>query len=248
MAELPLNPNVPLFRWGPIPGHWLYVSRWNEMCHKDFPKHYREAAWSRALVLCRDGRMIVIMEDKAMRSKARKMFLELVLPAQRYQEARNAYEKAAKKLRAVEQQIESSKIDSLSSEQLAESWDDLHKAYGEFWLPTQAPEIGNYGAEVLLKEELLPYISDPLELAQALEVLTTVEELSFYQQEEVELAETSDVTEHQNKYFWLKNSYAGSQTLPIKFFEERKQSPNPNVRAEFAEKFKKVREKKQNLQ
>jgi phosphoenolpyruvate synthase/pyruvate phosphate dikinase len=58
--------------------------------------------------------------------------------------------------------------------------------------------------------------------------------VSFYQQEEFQLIETTDLAAHQAKYFWLKNSYGHVEVLGEEFFKSRQaelikaiQAPSP---------------------
>jgi len=60
----------------------------------------------------------------------------------------------------------------------------------------------------------------------------------------MDLAETEYIIVHQQKYFWIKNSYASVETVSIEFFEKRKKEVSPNSRIEFAEKQLQTKERK----
>lgn len=99
-----------------------------------------------------------------------------------------------------------------------------------------------------LETKLYSYISNTQNRADALEILTTPTRLSFYQEEEIELSTTKNLRKHQQKYFWLKNSYAGTQILPISFFAEHKKTLKPKLKKEIIEKSQEGILKKKSIQ
>ena len=77
-----------------------------------------------------------------------------------------------------------------------------------------------------------------------MEILTAPEKLSFYQQEEIDLVESVDAALHQREYFWLQNSYASVQTLPTKYFVDRKDKISKTLRRDTEERLAKVKSDK----
>ena len=116
----------------------------------------------------------------------------------------------------------------------------LHKILGN-WVGS---ELANYGSVHYLEEKLLKFIPDDKQRAAVLETLTAPTRLSFYQEEEIALAKTKDIQQHQKKYFWLKNSYAGTEVLPTKFFIEHKKTLTPNLEKDIIHKLKQSKKKK----
>ncbi|MEI7621654.1 MAG: PEP-utilizing enzyme [Candidatus Moraniibacteriota bacterium] len=64
--------------------------------------------------------------------------------------------------------------------------------------------------------------------------------MSFYQEEEIELQGTTNIKAHQQKYFWLRNSYSGVECLDYEFFEKRKAKLEPSLSEKNAERIKKI--------
>ena len=110
-------------------------------------------------------------------------------------------------------------------------------------MPTIAPEFGNYGSGVLLEEALKEQVPAE-EIAHVMEVLTAPEELSFYQEEEIELSETEDIKAHAEKYHWLKNSYGYCEHLPVSFFEKREKDLDAHLREKMEQHVKEAKAKK----
>lgn len=109
------------------------------------------------------------------------------------------------------------------------------------------PELANYGSTAYLQKQLKPYVPEQ-EINTVLETLTAPTRLSFYQEEEVTLVKTKNLSKHQQQFFWLKNSYAGTQVLPVKFFAERKKELSLNIGREVKEKLTKTVARKSEIQ
>ena len=92
--------------------------------------------------------------------------------------------------------------------------------------------------------KLKNYTLNQKELLLAMEALTAPGRLSFYQQEEIDLAGTKNISEHQKKYFWLKNSYNGAQLLFNDFFAERQRKVSKDIKEKMLEKMAIMEQKK----
>jgi hypothetical protein len=107
--------------------------------------------------------------------------------------------------------------------------------------------MSSYGSLELLEDELKNYITDAKELSSVLEILTTPEEVSFYQKEELDLARTKDLEKHAQKYFWLENGYNGIVELSADFFGRRKKELPKGLSKLIEERIAGVKTKKRRI-
>lgn len=143
-----------------------------------------------------------------------------------------------------ENKIEKIKLSRLTPVEFVELWADIKEILLNFWTNILVPEMGNYGGDKLLEKELKKYLKDKKEISLAMEILTSPEEPSFYQQEEIDLSKTDDLKDHARRYFWLKNSYNGTEILDESFFSERKKLLRLDIEKKFLKRQKEIKEKK----
>lgn len=247
MKKLPLNPKAELFRWGPIPGRFFYTSTFCEINYKYFCQKYLGENWPPTLFLFRDKRMVWINEYAKLRSAGRRVFMKYILPVKSRCKIYAEWKERVRALRKLEKKISGLKLRSLTNKEFLDLWQEFHRAYIPFWIPATAPELGNYGADKLLEEKLKKYIKNSAALGEALEVLTAPEKMSFYQEEELDLAKSRDLKAHRKKYFWLQNSYLGTRVLPVDFFAKRRRDLIKNPGREITEKIRQAVLKKEQL-
>lgn len=219
---LPLNPEVELFRWGPIPGKLFYGSDFIFAIFNDFPQQFG-VRWPKSLLLFNDkGQMVWINEYPELRQVGEEVFTAYMVDTEKRPQLYHQWKEVVKTLEEVEEEIAGRNLGSMSDEEFLKLWKHFHEVIGMFWLLTIPQELGNYGSDRMLERALRAQgLSDP-DVAECMEVLSAPESPSFYQQEEIDLVETNNLEDHRKKYFWLKNSYGGVEVLPTSFFSERK--------------------------
>jgi len=242
--HLPFPANKDVFRWGPVPGRFFYLSVFCEVHFKHFRKAYGEN-WSKTLFLFKDGRMFFICNTPALQAVGEKVFLRYLLPAKNRKKIYKEWQKYVKDLTELERLLNDAKLSSLSDKQLLNIWNNFNRIYIKFWVASSIPELANYGSVNYLERKLAAYIPDEQLRSETLEVLTAPIRYSFYQEEEIALSKTQDISKHQKNYFWLKNSYAGTQILPIKFFERHKKELSPKLENEIKLKLSETKTRKQ---
>ena len=176
------------------------------------------------------------------------MFLQYMLPEQTRRKIYEEWQEDSKKLTGQEKKIDSTDIEKIPDDELLKIWDDFNRFYIAFLVTGSVPELANYGSVPYLQKEISRYIQNQKMQYDALEILTAPERLSFYQEEEIALLETENIHKHQQKYFWLKNSYAGTQILSDDFFVERKKTINSELKKRLISKLAEVPKKKGELQ
>lgn len=234
--NLPFDPNGNIFRWGPVPVEFLYVSMFVETHYKNFRAKYGEN-WSETLWLFKDGRSLWLNDTPAIEAAGAKVFVRYMLPRKSRAMIYQEWQKDTHAVLSVFKKIDAKPINKITDAKLKALWNELNDAYREFWVTGSVPELANYGSPSYLKEKLRSYIKNEQALAPMLEVLTAPTRMSFYQEEEVALARARDLVKHQQKFYWLKNSYAGTEVLPVEFFAKRKSEISKNIAKETKQKF-----------
>jgi phosphohistidine swiveling domain-containing protein len=217
-----IDPKKENFRWGPIPGKFIFISHFTSVVHSlYFYKNYGER-WPEALLLFKSGKMIWINEYPVLRKRGKKLFKNWILNPKKRKQVYTEWQKALKRLLFIEKKIDSLNLKKLTDQELLKTWQELNQGYINFWIPGIIPEFGNYGADYWLKQRVKKYVKSEQELNNVLEILTVPTKPSFYQQEKIDLCQTKSLKEHQRKYFWLQNSYAGAKFLNLSYFRKRR--------------------------
>jgi len=246
--SLPFRKDVEIFRWGPIPGRYFYISEVSEVFYKAYPEIYKGPRWPSGLLLFKDNKMVWINDLDELRQAGKEVFLRYMVKRSVRDRIKKQWYKAVKKLSYFEKKIGDFFLEDLTDEQLLKLWKEFHRLIVNFWPHTVPAEFGNYGSDKLLEERLEKYITDKNELSFVMEVLTTVEKLSFYQQEEIDLVKTKDLEKHIKKYFWLRNSYNGVEEHKADFFmKKRKQLLSKNIKKLMEERLAGVKNKKKKI-
>lgn len=233
LPEYPLDKKKEIFSWGPTPMKLFYTDCF-ESFFIDFPKVYKGFVWPKALIIFKEGRGVWMHEFPELRKDGGKLFLSYMLPIGKRGEARKNWKKSRDELIKEEKEMEKVDLTKISNEELIKIWRDFNNSINKFWVYSIIPELSNYGSSEILQDKLKSIVPQN-EMMSVMEILTAPTEVSFYQEEEMDLAETDNLKGHQKKYFWLKNSYANVEVLPIEFFSERKKSISHKIREEVAQ-------------
>ena len=228
--KLPLNPGVELLRWGPIPGRAYYQADCIVSIFGDLQKRYPDELWPEALILYRDGQMLWLEEFPAVRSAGLKVFLKYMLPEEIRGELYSGWLRSVDVLHLFEAALDGVDMSRWEDIRLKASLEEFLRVILDFWAPTFIQELANYSSDRYLEEKLRLALPDESLIGQAMELLTAPEQSSFFQEEEMDLAETDDIERHRERYFWLKNSYAGIEVLSTDFFVRRKAELDPALR------------------
>jgi phosphohistidine swiveling domain-containing protein len=239
----PLDKDAELFVWGPIPVRLYYVSEVFEGEFFGYNVAYPWHCWPRSLVLFQDERLVFLMERQAVNDFSRKAFEDFMLSPEKRSEVHDKWKRAARALREKQEVLAKTDIAELSDNDFILTWKNFHEGIIQYWPPATIFEAANFESPEFLKEEIRDRVPEA-EINSVLEILTAPEELSFYQQEEIELSESHNVAAHAQKYCWLKNSYARVEDLPVSFFEQRKAELSGSMRAELSGHIEATRKRK----
>lgn len=240
---LPFSNERDIFQWGPVPGIFFYLSVFTEVHFKHFRQQYGEN-WSETFWLFKNGRMLWLNNSQDVEKAGRRVFVRYLLPRNQQNKIYAQWQGHVKSLSGLYAKISSVNLPQVPNSLLLKLWNYFHSLYIKFWVDGSVPELANYGSVSYLDKKLSVYMPDGVLRASALETLTAPTKLSFYQEEEIDLSKTKDLDKHQQQYFWLKNSYAGTQILPVSFFKQRKNLLKSNLEKEIIQKLKQTRQKK----
>ena len=222
-----INPKAELFKWGPIDGFPCYADDFMQPMagyEKLFPP-----GWPDIIAYYQNGKTTCISDYAALRKNGAELFRKYILnDAERkkcYAHWRSVVDSLVHQMKEWDG-IELEKLGKGDTHRLFTQFIDI---YREFWRYGFLPELANYSGEQLLKEALLKDHQDNFLLL--FERLSAPEELSFFQKEELELLKIAKdgvkkdkLEAHQEKYFWLRNSYGHTEVLDTTFFQERTKS------------------------
>lgn len=244
--KIPFNPNEELFRWGPALMRFYFNSDFEGILTRlpiVFPGEY----WPHGLFISKGANMVWVNGYPEINKCGRSIFLHHMLPKKARKKVWEGWLEDLKLLETWEKKIDAIKPSGLSEKDFISLWFEMKEVLLSFWTHILVPELGNYGADTLLEEELRKFIKNKNEISIAMEILTSPEEPSFFQQEEIDLFKARDLAKHAKKYSWLRNSYNETEVLPVSFFEERKRELKDDPERIFKKKQKEVRKNKLDL-
>lgn len=246
--ERPFPTGHDIFRWGPIPGYFYYISEFAPATHRLLAERFDGLMWPKTLFLFRDRRMLWMNDQGGIIQVGEQVFDKYIVPEDSYAALFGEYKDAAESLIGIHREIDELKLSSLSSEDFLNLWRRFFSVVLAFWIPTIPAELGNYGSTHALNQKLRAFIDDDEERASVMEILTAPEEMSFYQREEIDLSKTNDLDNHAKDYAWLKNSYAGVAKIEGSFFAKRKKALPKDLARKEVDRIRDVKARKQAVQ
>ena len=223
----PIDKNKEMLKWGPIDGRLIYPDYFT-VAFALFPKA-GYFSWPNLLGLFRKGKMTYIGDMEELRKKGGLNFKKYFLPKKQRTTHYTIWKKGVKKLLQIQKQITEPKLKKLTNKALFNLYDEWSKQYLTFWTVGALPELSGWGGEAMLKQNLEKSFSGET-FVNIFEKLSAPEKLSFYQKADLELytlkkyrGETLEkkLKNHQQKYFWMLNSYSHSKILTVPCFKNQ---------------------------
>jgi phosphohistidine swiveling domain-containing protein/CRISPR/Cas system-associated endoribonuclease Cas2 len=253
-----LNLNKRQFRWGPIPGKLLSVSHWTAIYYW-YKRRLHHYYWPESYIIFYKKNMLFLNDMKKLEVMGEKVFEEIILTNKR-KKIWQTWLSYRHNLFNFCKKINKQYLQTLTTKELQQAWTDLNQFILLFWEPNIIPELGAYGSEPLLKKLIDAQKINEEEKRGTLTVLSAPAEISFYQEEEIDLLKLATkyhqpnfkklLTRHQQQYFWLQNSYFSTEVLGQRFFLDRIKSkikkhikPNRDIRLIYRHLKQTVRQK-----
>lgn len=239
-----INPNAELFRWGPIDGRPIYPDAWYEPLRK-FGTRF--VPWPTFFMDITKEKMLFICEYQSLRDIGEQNFKRFILVDGEFRKNYSEWKAVVKRLMRIAKNITPQKLQTLEGKRLAALFEQFRNTYTDLWTIGLLPELVNFGGEQMLKRELHKALKKESEFLHAFERLSAPEDYSFYQEEEIDLLKIKKIKDskkseqalekHQQKWFWMLNSYHHTQILPVSHFKQHLDDIPPN---EAAEKLQKI--------
>ncbi|MCL5093600.1 MAG: PEP-utilizing enzyme [Patescibacteria group bacterium] len=236
-----VNPEVELFKWGPIdsallPLAYTMVPSFDVM-HKLFG-----ICWPESLVIYDRDKAIWIIEDQKVAATSREFTEKIILEENQRDQYYKVWNQNVEILNKIQRQIENLNLNKLTNKKLEETFKNWGQAYLGFWAVGMTAELVNYGLEEKVKNLLRPYFTDERDLNEAFATLATPTEISFYKEEEADLMSIALLSgnqkekaleAHANQFFWIYNNYFEAKILDKKYFADQIKHIKPNDTKEF---------------
>lgn len=225
-----INTSQELFRWGPIPGRLISVCHWRSVFLL-FPKKFQRYVWPESYVLFKSQKMLYINSLFDLEKVGGEAFNKLILTKRR-KHIWQLWLKNKENLFSFCSNLDRRYLNQLSENQLKQDWSKLNDLIDQFWIPGIIPELSAYGGQKILRKTLEKEHLRESKFLKVLAVLTAPTRPSFYQEEERNLLRvlqaqpsseklTKQIKQHQQKYFWLENSYFRTKVLTVDYFKKK---------------------------
>lgn len=223
-----IDSKQPIFRWGPIPGRLIAISHWTAGWHiNNLSIKY---GWPESYAIFHKGRMLFINNLEPLHQSGGRAFRDIFL-ADKDKKYWLIWQRVVGDLFQFCGHLSRQYLKKISNQELEVEWKKFNKLIYDFWEIGILPEMSAYGAEPLLKKVLTKEkLSDDL-INSALSVLSAPVRPSFYQEEEIALLQLAQkfncnnfdtlLTRHQQKFYWLANSYYRTEILSKNYFDKR---------------------------
>ena len=232
-ARPPLyEPGVPIFRWGPIPGHYFYISDFIEAI-TSMHKRYDIDPFPPSNILFVDGEINWLLVESEFFAYGETLFKTLL----ESKELNNQLQKDWIKSRTSLENIMDNTTDL----------PELNERVLDFWLPTLIGEFANYGSVGYLDKRLAEFIPDDRERRKAMQIMTAPLEPSFFQKSDAELLSAVSLEEYAKDYHWLGNSYGGVKLLDARYFEKVKAKLPIDLESVMSARFDELKTKRADL-
>ncbi|MFC1769081.1 PEP-utilizing enzyme [Nanoarchaeota archaeon] len=246
-----IDPNRELFKWGPIDGRTIYIDTFTYPFVL-FPDYF-EGSWPDIIYYIKEDRILFVVDYENLRKNGSEIFRKYILDEKELKKNYDIWSGYTKELDEYEIRINKG-LSSLSDQELSNLFIEWFDVYTKFWIWGFLPELSNWGGEEILKMEIQK--KNPLEFVEIFEKISAPEDLSFFQKEELELLKIrlkvgdEELKKHQQKYYWLRNSYAFTKVLDVDFFKKemnkftvQEAKEKINEIEDFPSKIKKEKEK-----
>jgi len=227
--KLEIDAKKELFIWGPVDGRPVYPDCWNEGM-SFFSKDCRPG-WPTNFFYCKDEKFVFISDKKKLYGNGEEIFKKYVINEKIFNKKYEQWESMLKIFENFYNKIRKEKLSKLSENEISKKFIDFLKLYcRDFWRYGLLPEIANWGGESILTKELRKYTKNEKDFIEAMEVISAPEKSSFYQIEELDLLKIAKeknskkreqkIKKHQDKYFWMLNSYHHTKVLAETYFRK----------------------------
>src|SRR3989338_9495017 len=154
-----INPNTEIFKWGPIPAKYYFLSEFLQVCSQRFGEEFSGERWPDTLVLFKENQILWINEFPALRKAGKEVFFEYMLNQKIRNQIYQRWLKRTEELTQFQNQLLKTDLAQLSTAELKTVWFNFFEKTIRFWNFSIPSELAGYGSEEILNEELKKYLS-----------------------------------------------------------------------------------------
>lgn len=223
-----LNPQHKLFRWGPISACPLFMYFNIEPAFAPL-KNQLGVCFPESTILFWENKVLWLLDNQEFSDRSREFTEKNVFDKENRKRYFKLWKDQNSKLMNMLKRLDTIEFNQLSTDKLVELYRNFSKAYYDWFTITISLELATVTLEPLLGEKLKVQYkhADQKRYAHAFSVLTSPLVLTFYRQEQRDLLtiltlpkneQEGSLKKHQQKYYWIYNSYLEGKTLDISHF------------------------------
>ncbi|MFH1890430.1 MAG: PEP-utilizing enzyme [Candidatus Kuenenbacteria bacterium] len=226
MIKININPKKQLFKWGPIDGRPVYVDFFNIAFARYQKRFY---SWPDIMGYFKKEQITFIVGYQELHDSGEINFKKYILPDKNFKKYYKEWNNVLKKFLDFQKNISKKYLNKLNNFELSKIFKKWSQLYLDFWTIGQLPELSNWGGEQILKRELDKKVKND-DFIILFERLSAPENLSFYQKADLELLQLKKyqgkklfdekLSQYQQKYFHILNSYHHTKILSKRYFEK----------------------------
>ena len=213
-----------IFRWGPLAGRYFYLSDYvTAAC--GLADVAKGLVFPPTALTFSGDQMVWLASGEAMREFNARMFREVCMDSEHVAGLRRRYEVVCRALETHADQPWDQPTKSELADEAKQFYDDVV----EFWLATIPAEVGNWGCEDVLDEDLRAAFPHDGVREAITSMLMEPRELTVIQEEDRELLAEESAARFWRTHRYDASSYFGPLESPIEEFEDRRRALNSEV-------------------
>ncbi len=225
-----LDPNRKLYRWGPISACPLFMYFTIETAFAPLKKLFG-ITYTESLIIFNDKKVTWLLDDRELGKQSRLFVNKVILNSSKSKKYFGLWDKRTEKMFRLFSRLDKLSFSSLSNENLIQEYKKFSQVYSDWFVITISLELAASSLEPMLGERLKKYYkeSEQKDYQRDFATLTAPLTLTFYRQEEKDLLkiltlpkakQAKALENHQRKYYWIFNSYAGGRVMDINYFKK----------------------------
>ncbi len=225
-----LNPQNKLYRWGPISACPLFMYFTIETAFVPLKKLFG-ITYTESLIIFKDKKVTWLLDDKELGKQSQQFVNKVILNNNKSKKYFGLWDKRSKKIFKLFSYLNKLNYSLLSDKSLVGEFKKFSRVYSDWFIVTISLELAASSLEPLLGDKLNKYYgeSKQKDYQKDFSTLTAPLSLTFYRQEQKDILkiltfpkekQTKALENHQKKYYWIFNSYAGGQVMDLNYFKK----------------------------
>src|SRR3989338_8064847 len=128
-----IDPNTEIFKWGPIPAKYYFVSEYFEICSQRFGEEFSGERWPDTLILFKSDKILWINEFSALREAGKVVFIKYMFNQKTRAKIYQRWLKRTEELTQFQNQLLKTDLTQLSAAELKTIWFDFFEKTIRFW-------------------------------------------------------------------------------------------------------------------